>query len=78
MKIVMQAIMNFHASHRFPTPSLGDIGNKLTYTRVKQENLAKVEIWATKLGYTWNCTYAPLQVIQWHLCPLKLYPVSLY
>jgi len=44
MKIVMQAIMNFHASHRFPTPSLGDIGNKLTYTRVKQENLAKVEI----------------------------------
>jgi len=48
----MRAIINFHAGHRFPTLSLGDKGIKLTYTRVKQENLAEMEIWATTLGYT--------------------------
>jgi len=38
----MQAILNFHAGRRFPTPSLGHKGNKLTYTRVKQENPAEM------------------------------------
>jgi len=56
---------NFDAGHRFPTPSLGAKGNKLTYTIVKQENLVEIGIWATTLGYTWNCLYAPLQVIKW-------------
>jgi len=45
--------------------ALGDEGNKLTYTTGKQENLAEMEIWATTLGYTWNCMYAPLQVLHW-------------
>jgi len=44
MKILMQAILNFYAGHRFSTLSLGDKGNKLTYTRMKQENLAEMEI----------------------------------
>jgi len=43
---------NFDAGHRFPTPSLGAKGNKLTYTIVKQENLVEIGIWATTLGYT--------------------------
>jgi len=30
--------------------ALGDKGNKLTYTRVKQENLVEMKIWATTLG----------------------------
>jgi len=45
--------------------ALGDKGNELTYTTVKQENLAEMEIWATTLGYTWKCMYAPLQVLHW-------------
>jgi len=53
MKIRMRAIRNFHAGHRFPILSLGNKGNKLTYARVKQANLAEMEIWATTLGYTW-------------------------
>jgi len=32
---------------------------------MKLENLAKLEIWAMTLGYTWNCVYAPLQVLDW-------------
>jgi len=32
--------------------ALRDKCHKLTYTRVKQENLAEMEIWATTLGYT--------------------------
>ena len=47
----MRVIINFHAGHRFPTP-LRAKGIKLTYTRVKQENLAYMEIWATTLGYS--------------------------
>jgi len=32
--------------------ALGDKCHKRTYTRVKQENLAEMEIWAMTLGYT--------------------------
>jgi len=51
MKILMWAILNFHAGRRIPTP-LRDKGNKLTYTRVMQENHAEMEIWAMTLGST--------------------------
>jgi len=39
--------------------------HKLTHTKVKQENLAEMEIWARTFGYTGNCKYAPLQVLRW-------------
>jgi len=45
--------------------SLGDKCHKLTYTRIKQENLAEMQILAMTFGYTWNCMYAPLQVHHW-------------
>jgi len=47
----MWAIINSRRP-QVPSPSLEAKGNQLTYTRVKQENLAEMEIWATTLGYT--------------------------
>ena len=52
----MQSIVNYSLCK-----ALRDKDNKLTYTTVKQQNLAEMEIWATTLGYTWNSMYAPLK-----------------